>query len=45
MVPLTSNVTTTAANVPDNKMYVPLISSSSSSSSSSFVLSLPTLHK
>ncbi len=37
-VPLTADVTTTA-NVPDNKMYVPLTSSSSSSS----VFSLPSL--
>ncbi len=38
VVPVTADVTT--ANVPDNKMYVPL----TSSSSSSFVFSLPTLH-
>ncbi len=38
VVPLTADVTT--ANVPDNKMYVPL----TSSSSSSFVFSLPSLH-
>ena len=36
VVPLTADVTT--ANVPDNKMYVPLTSSSSS------VFSLPSLH-
>ncbi len=38
VVPLTSRCTTTA-NVPDNKMYIPLTSSSSSSS----VFSLPSL--
>ena len=37
IVPLTADVTTTA-NVPDNKMYIPLTSSSSSS-----VFSLPSL--
>jgi hypothetical protein len=41
VVPLTADVTT--ANVPDNKMYVPLTSSSSSSSSSFSVFSLPSL--
>jgi hypothetical protein len=38
VVPLTAADVTTTANVPDNKMYVPLTSSSSSSSS---VFSLP----
>jgi hypothetical protein len=37
VVPLTADVTTTA-NIPDNKMYIPLTSYSSS------VLSLPSLH-
>jgi hypothetical protein len=41
VVPLTPNVTT--ANVPDNKVYVPLTSSSSSSSSSSLVFPLSLL--
>ncbi len=39
VVPLTADVTT--ANVPDNKMYVPL---TFSSSSSSLIFSLPSLH-
>jgi hypothetical protein len=38
VVPLTADVTTTD-NIPDNKMYVPLLTSSSSSSSSVFPLS------
>ncbi len=43
IVPLTAEDVTTTANVPDNKMYIPLTSSSSSSSSSSSVFSLPSL--
>ncbi len=38
VVPLTAEDVTTTANVPDNKMYIPLTSSSSSSSSSLYSL-------